>query len=119
MQAVDTDRAFINMVLTKGEADQRGSRQARCVCHGAFKELTLARGRRAGMFTPSNSILTKKKLAMVIEKNATETQANSKQNAAMPITFPVAKSLIQNILVTLLLGVATSCYIHSQTNINC
>lgn len=50
MQTVDTDRAFINMVLTKGEADQRGSRRARCVCRGAFQDGTIARdkaGRQA------------------------------------------------------------------------
>ena len=62
---MDTDRAFINMVLTKGEADQRGSRRARCVCCGAFQDGTIARGRRAGVHTPSNGILTKNKLALV------------------------------------------------------
>lgn len=48
MRTVDTDRAFINMVLTKGEADQRGSRRARCVCRGAFQDGTAAGDRRDG-----------------------------------------------------------------------
>lgn len=69
VRAVDTDRAFINMVLTKGEADQRGSRRARCVCRGAFQDGTMARGRRDGKHTPSNGILTKNKLVLLRERN--------------------------------------------------
>lgn len=65
MQAVDTDRAFINMVLTKGEADQRGSRRARCMCRGTFQDGTIARGRQAGKHTPSQIIVTKNKLVLV------------------------------------------------------
>lgn len=65
VRAVDTDRAFINMVLTKGEADQRGSRRARCVRRGTFQDGTIASGRQAGMHTPSNHILTKNKLLPV------------------------------------------------------
>lgn len=68
MRAVDTDRAFINMVLTKGEADQRGSRQARCMWRGTFQDGPVARGRRAGKHTPSKSILTKNKLVLMREK---------------------------------------------------
>lgn len=68
MRAVDTDRAFINMVLTKGEADQRGSRRARCVFRGAFQDGTIARGRRDGEHTPSNGTLTKNKLVLVRER---------------------------------------------------
>lgn len=41
-------RTFINMALTKGEADQRGSRRARCVRRGAFHDDTTARSRRPG-----------------------------------------------------------------------
>lgn len=67
MRAVDTDRAFINMVLTKGEADQRGSRRARCVCCGAFQDGTIATGRQDGKRTPANGILTKNKLVQMKE----------------------------------------------------
>lgn len=65
MRAVDTDRAFINMVLTKGEADQRGSRRARCVCRGTFQDRAVARGGRDGRRTPSNGKLTRTEPALV------------------------------------------------------
>lgn len=68
MRTVDTDRALINMVLTKGEADQRGSRRARCVCRGAFQDGTIARDRRDGKSTPSNGIQAENKLVPVNER---------------------------------------------------